>query len=48
MTTFLKYYVMSDKSKRPKNRHILPICVIQKNDNINLQPIPSHKLMIDI
>ena len=49
MTTFLKCYVMSDKSKGLKNRNIVPICVIQKeDDNINLQPIPSHKYMIDI
>ena len=45
---FLKSYIMSDKSKSPKNRHILPICVIQKNnDKINLQPIPSHQFIID-
>ena len=45
---FLKSYVMSNKSKSLKNRHILPICVIQKsNDKINLLPIPSLQLMID-
>ena len=40
---------MSDKSKSPKNRHILQICVIQNNnDKIILQPIPSHEFMIDM
>ena len=40
---------MLDKSKSLKNRQILPICVIQKsNDKINLQPIPLHKIIIDI
>ena len=46
---FLKSYVMSNKSKSLKHRHILPIYVIQKNnDKTNLQPIPSRQFMIDI